>query len=383
MGYCDALGHFTLAGGGVSGYALTLLTLLWGQTPLILRFIPGQFRENAHHQIDLYNPYPYALALGGWLVVTREYSVRLPPTLVLAPKQQYRLAKRGGDLPLLGYPDFLIRFPDGAYPGAYVALLDEKGRLRKGLYLAPSPQVAFLPDSGTHITPDKKRISFTLPSETATGWEYVPWEADPITGVVRIGSTWRYTVADAQKEIQLYAPLRFSAPLAAYEGQAIHLTWEVEGRELCATYHLERWDPKQGWQKIAGFPCPSVRSRIKVEYYDPAIQAEARYRYRLRYELTPSVWVESSPTEVYTYRVETPLRIESHPGLVRLWVAQSQPIKVRLLDAHFVERLRIYDGWVNAQVENLFVWDTLRVREGAWVVVWTPQRRYWARLRAR
>ncbi|MCX7606298.1 MAG: lamin tail domain-containing protein [Bacteroidia bacterium] len=360
---------------------LFCLSLLWSQAPEILRFIPGRYRENPHHRIDLYNPYSYPLSIGGWLLVTREYSVRLPAALTLAPGQQYRLAKRGGNLTLDGYPDFLIRIPDRSQPGEYVALIDKEGKLRKGLYLAPLAQVLFLPDSGINITRDGKRIAFYLPSETAPSWEYVPWEPDPITGVVRIGNTWRYTVSDTEREAHLYAPIRFSTLVAAYEGGAVHLTWEVEGRERCQGYFLEKWEAPRGWKKLRSFPCPSaIPTRQKAEYYDLSVKAYTTYHYRLVYEGGPSLRLESAPTTLTCYPQQTRFRLEAQAGLVRLWLAQSQPIKVRLLDEYFIEQLRIYDGWVNGGVENIFVWDTSQVRKGSWVVVWTPQRRYWERL---
>lgn len=357
---------------------------LLAQNPQILRFIPGLYRENSYHQIDLYNPYPFVISLGRWLLVTREYSVRLPAQLVLRPGQRLRIAKRGGDLTLEGYPDFLIRFGEASQPGAYVALLDTAGRLRTGLYLAPLPQVRFLPDSGYNVTRTGQRLPFYLPPETAPAWQYVPWEPDPVTGVVRIAGSWRYTVADAQKEVQLYAPLRFGVLLAAYEGHSVHLVWEVEGRELCEGYALERADGKGSWQVLRTFPCPVEGGRReRREYYDPEVEPNRLYWYRLVYERGPVLRLESVPAEVHCKPRPVSFRMEARPGLVRLWVAQSQPIKVRLLDERFVERLRLYDGWVNGGVENLFVWDTTRAGSGAWVVVWTPQRRYWERLWAR
>lgn len=364
--------------------SLWLLSLLWAQVPQILRFVPGRYRELPHHQIDLYNPADAPLSLDGWLLITREYSVRLPKGLLIRPRQKLRIAKRGGDLQLDGYPDFLIRIADFTQPGAYVALLDPTGRLRVGLYLAPLPQVLFLPDSGYNITREGRRIPFYLPSETAPVWEYVAWEPDPITGVVRIGQGWRYTVADPEKEAQLYAPLRFMTLLAAYEATAVHLVWEVAIVDRCSAYQLERYEVKGGWQVIQRFACSErPLTRQRMEYYDLRVEPNKSYRYRLVYEGGPSLRVESMPVEVTCRPRETTFRMEARPGIVRLWVAQSQPVKVRLLDSQFSEKLRLYDGWVNGGVENIFLWDTLQVRKGCWVVVWTPQRRYWERLCAR
>lgn len=379
MGYYHALRYLAYAGGFAG-----VLSFLFGQAPEVIRFIPGRFRENALHQIDLYNPFSQPLNLSHWLLVTREYSVRLPAGFVLYPRQRFRIAKSSGDLRLDRYPDFLIRFPEEGQPGAYVALLDEQRRLRRGIYLAPLPQVVFLPDSGINITREGKRIPFFLPSETAPAWEFIPWEPDPITGVVRIGTQWRYTVADAEKETRIYAPLRFPLLVASYEQGAVHLFWEVETRDACEKYRLERMGEQRRWETIATFPCPTQRpARLRVEHYDLTVREGAGYRYRLVYEMPPTLRIESLPAQVRCQHTKPPLQVSATHGYLRLQVAQSQPVKVRLLDAYFTERLRLYDGWLNGSVENVFVWDTSQVRNGRWIVIWTAGRRYWLALPAR
>ncbi|MDW8015663.1 MAG: hypothetical protein RMK19_06595 [Bacteroidia bacterium] len=383
MGYYYSFRPFAYACRGFLRSGFLSTTFLLAQAPDILRFIPGRYREDNLHQIDLYNPHSMPLELSGWLLVTREYSVRLPSGLVLQPGQQLRIGKTIGDFRLEKYPDFLIRFPEDQ-GGAYVVLLDERGRARRGLYLAPLPQVLFLPDSGVNITQEGKRIPFYVPSETAPIWEYVQWEPDPITGVVKMGGVWRYTVADAKKEARLYAPVRFLLLIAAYERGVVHLTWEVEGREPCMGYELQRQGEDRMWVRIARFPCPSPGpNRVRMEYYDPTAREGSTYRYRLLYESPPALRMESVTAEVKCIKAHPPLQIAAQPGYLRLRLAQRQPLKIRLLDAHFAERLRIYDGWLNEGVENVFVWDTQRVPDGCWLVIWTPGRRYWFSLCAR
>ncbi|MCS7161898.1 MAG: hypothetical protein NZ958_01035 [Bacteroidia bacterium] len=361
--------------------ALSLACFFLAQVPQIVRFIPARFLESEVHEVHLYNPYPRPLAIGGWLLVTREYSVRFPLSLAIPPKQRFRIGKRTGDLVLMGYPDFLIRFPQGSQPGAYAALLDNQGRFQGGVYLAPAPQVLFLPDSGFNITREGQRIPFYLPPESQPQWEYVPWEPDPIIGVVKIEGSWRYTVANPQKEALLHAPLRFSLPIASVGSQAIHIVWEVEGRARCENYVLERREERGPWRPLHRFPCPQpLPTRRRMEYYDAEVIPNRLYTYRLAYELEPGWRYESGTAEVVFDPKRVAFRMEAQPGSLRLWVATSQPVKIRLLDCGFAEQLRIYDGWLNGGVENVFLWDVQRVGESCWVVIWTPQRRYWQRL---
>ncbi len=115
----------------------------WAQTPQIVRFIPGVYRENALHRIDLYNPTRVPLAMGGWLLVTRDYSFEFPAGVVIPPRQRLTITKSGGDISLHRHPNFLIRIPDATQAGHYAILLDPTGQARAGLYLAPIPQCAF------------------------------------------------------------------------------------------------------------------------------------------------------------------------------------------------------------------------------------------------
>ncbi|MCS6790983.1 MAG: hypothetical protein NZ580_08400, partial [Bacteroidia bacterium] len=248
---------------------------------------------------------------------------------------------------------------------------------RKGLYLAPSPQVLFLPDSGYNITKEGKRIPFYLPAESAAGWEYVAWQPDPITGVVYIQQSWHYTVADARREALLYAPVRFSSINAFCEGKIIHIVWEMEVRNTPATYRLER-QRGGGWEVVRSFSAvgaPAKQSR--GEYYDEGSAGVVRYR--LVYD-KPPLRLESAPVEVRCASPISPLQIQARPGYLRIRVAQSQPVRIRLLDERFTERLRLYDGWLNGGVENVFMWDTTRVAQGRWIIVATPRRRYWAKV---
>jgi hypothetical protein len=64
-------------------------------------------------------------------------------------------------------------------------------------------------------------------------------------------------------------------------------------------------------------------------------------------------------------------------GFLRLYVERSQPIKIKLLNAQYEEVLRLYDGWLNGGVENVFTWEPQRYPDTYYVVVWTPTRRYW------
>jgi hypothetical protein len=242
--------------------------------------------------------------------------------------------------------------------------------------LAPIPQVRFLPDSGVHISHGGRPIPFYLPSETAPLWQYVPWDPDPITGVALIRGQWRYTTANEEKEKLLYAPIRFSTLYGEADTLGILLTYEVEIREPCSRYFLERQNELQGWHPILTHSC-SGPGRYKFQYYDTITFAGARYAYRLIYVGPEGDTLTSLPLVIQTKVYTPPFQMRATRGFLRLYVERSQPIKIKLLNAQYEEVLRLYDGWLNGGVENVFTWEPQRYPDVHYVVVWTPTRRYW------
>ncbi len=358
---------------------LLLFSTLWGQSLQITRFIPGVYRENTFHRIDLYNPSDRALPLERWLLVTRDYSFEFPEGVVLRPHQRLTITKRGGDIQLDRHPNFLIRIPDATQAGHYAILIAPNGQAHTGVYIAPIPQVRFLPDSGLHLSHQRKPIPFYLPSETAPIWEYVPWDPDPIIGIVRIRGQWRYTTANEEKEKLLYAPIQFSNLYGEADSSGVLLTYEVEVREPCAAYQVERRIEGQEWHLIVSQPCPSP-GRYKVQFRDTSVFLGPRYEYRLAYNGAEENFFTSLPLTIQTETYHPPFQMQAMPGFLRLYVERSQPIKIKLLNRYYEEVLRLYDGWLNGGVENIFTWDPHRYREAYSLVVWTPTRRYWQTL---
>ncbi len=371
--HLSIFGYFFIWMGGV------LPGIVWAQAPQIIRFIPGIYRENDLHRIDLYNPTSKPISLEKWLLITRDYSFEFPAGVTISPGQHLTIAKKGGDIQLDRHPNFLIRIPDATQAGHYAVLIEPGGQARIGLYLAPIPQVRFLPDSGLHLSLQSKPISFYVPSETAPVWQYVPWDPDPITGVALIRGKWRYTTANEEKEKLIYAPIHFISLYGEANDTAILLSYEAEVREPCTAYRIERRTADQDWQPIFIQPCPKP-GRYKFQYVDTSITAGLQHEYRLSYLGPEGEIITSLPLTIYTEVQRPSFQMQATPGFLRLYVERSQPIKIKLLNAHYEEVLRLYDGWLNGGVENVFTWDPQRYREAYGVVVWTPARRYWQRL---
>jgi len=254
--------------------------------------------------------------MGGWLLVTRDYSFEFPAGVVIPPRQRLTITKSGGDISLHRHPNFLIRIPDATQAGHYAILLDPTGQARAGLYLAPIPQVRFLPDSGIHISHQGKPISFYIPSETAPIWQYVPWDPDPITGVALIRGQWRYTTANEEKEKLLYALIRFSNLYGESDSMGTWLTYEVEVREACTEYFIERQCASQAWQVIATQPCPEP-GRYKLQCYDTTTLSDIPCTYRLAYRAPEGDTLTSLPLSIQPKLYTPPFQMDARQGFLR------------------------------------------------------------------
>ncbi len=191
---------------------------------------------------------------------------------------------------------------------------------------------------------------------------------------MRIQGRWRYTVSDIEKEKRLYAPLTFGSLYVEAESLGLSLSWQVEVRDPCQSFHLERSEVGMPWHVVATFGCPPL-GRHGFHYLDTTVKPYQVYGYRLTYRGEPPI--ASSPVGAQWQRPQRPFRLSVQPGLARLYVAQGQRVKVKLLNERFEEIFRLYDGWLNGGIENIFAWDTTQLSSGRWVIVWTSKGRYW------
>jgi len=337
---------------------------VWGQVQ-IGRFIPGNYRSDNLHRVEIYNPGPAPAALGGFLVITRDYSVRIPDGAVAPAGGVYAIGKvrtpgSGLNLELASFPDFLIRIYSKKVEGNYVLLLGRQQQVLDAFYYSQLPNVPFLPDTGTLILRTGTAVSFKVPTEDSDVWGYYPVGDDPAIGFMQVNNEWRVT--SSNPKVNLHPTTAFKDFAARYTEGVVALGWSTEFEDNLPAIRIERSEDQEnftqvGEVKAAGF------SRVfrTYRFLDATIQPDKTYYYRLTHIDPYGNVVYSRLAEITTTDVGSGFWMEVFPTAtadaaavrIRFSSAYSQRVKIKLLDADGREVALLYATYVYADVQNL------------------------------
>lgn len=345
---------------------LILLAMLWGsaeaQGIFISRYVPGNYLSDNAHLVELSNPGAARINLEGYLLVTRDYSVRLPASAAIGPGSTLRIAKKAGaglpvDIPLSQSLDFLIRFNLLETEGNYVALLDRKGGIVDAFYYSPLPNVPFLPARDTLITFDGERISFFLPPENRDAWSYLSRSSGAQEAFEQVQGKWR-TLSSAE-----------AAPIANHEDLTVRyfegivtLKWATSYELGVARHLVERSLDQESFDVVGETQAiGDSQQENQYKYYDKDLVIGKVYFYRIRtegvgkkpvYSKIKSVRVEDGLEE---FEMETILVPHSDGAELNLrFISQySQEVRIKLLDERMAEVAILFSGYVYAREPNL------------------------------
>jgi hypothetical protein len=332
------------------------------QSVIIRRFVPGNYRADNQHQVEIYNPNSSIMDLTNWLLVTRDYSVVFPPrTLIPAggvlylrklkvansPANTMELDKCGG---------FLIRLYSRRVEGNYVALFTPTGKIVQAFYHSQLPSVPFLPDSGEALPISGKPVKFYLPAENHYIWRFYGVGDDPAIGFVQQFDQWRVTAADPEAAIDritAYNQLVFS-----YDHPLVRLRFRTDFEENLREIQIERSLNQTDFQTIAKLPAAG-RGGLGAEYLflDKQIVPDTVYYYRLSHEVLPGMRAFSRVVEVSTYDRGPDFQLTYRPKASGLYLQfkslYSERVIIKLLDANYRQVLKLFDGYVYADIAQL------------------------------
>jgi hypothetical protein len=355
----------------------------------VQEFVPGNYLAGSVHRVVLQNGSNRAQNIGGWLLVTRDYSVRLPAGALLQPGATYRVGNLRRldprlNLELNSTPDFLIRLYSQRVPGNYVLLLDDRGRAVDGFYNAELRDVPFLPAADTLIAASGERVAFQLPPESAPVWGYFPFAGDPAVGFERTGREWRVIPANPNAG-SLYPRFSVAEFSGRYTEGAIALKWQLREAENVRALIVERSEDQRLYRPVDTLALP-VRPTPGQELalLDDAVQPGRTYYYRLRNDDLPAQWVFSQVAEVQAQAVPVEFWMEVYPRQavqarqvgIRYESAFSRTVTFKLLDEAFREVGILYHGSVYAEVQNLLRLNTHLPAGRYRIVATTDTRRY-------
>lgn len=338
------------------------LTVLWmaiwaatsAQGIYISRMVPGNYLSDSRHRVVFYNPGTQAQSLGGYLLVTRDYSVRLPAEARVPAKGSFTVARSPApdvNLTLANTPDFLIRFPMVEYEGNYIVLFDPQGHIVEALYFSPVPNVPFLPDRDTLYTYSREKIPYYIPPENRTVWSHFTAGSNPPIIFVKVGGTWRTSNRNDNPATE------YQSVNVRYKEGIMTLKWAT-AFEQGSRYHIvekskdiEQFEPIDTLRSQG-----NSRDPHQYAFYDQGLEPGGTYYYRIRN-------VDDSGREIYSRirevkaeegQEEFSMEVLQGPantvGQLRLRFNSqfSQRVRIKLYDEHLMEVAILFDDFVYA-----------------------------------
>ncbi|MCZ2357295.1 MAG: lamin tail domain-containing protein [Bacteroidia bacterium] len=352
----------------------------------LLRFVPGSYRADNLHLIELYNYGNSAVSIGGWLIVTRDYSVRIPLKANIQAKQVYRIGKKQQyeklHLELSSAADFLIRMYSKKVEGNYVIVFDHAMRIMDAFYYSWIPEVPFLPDSGICILANQDIIHFNIPTEKNPVWKYFSIGDDPAIGFAQQNGKWRPISSNIHKTHQSVGFGNFSG---RYKGKQVELRFDTQYEDNPQIITIQRSTDQEHFKDIATItPTGSNRSNQEYLYLDSEIAYNKLYYYRIKAVGIPGQEVYSKTVEVQTKEISLEFWMDIFPDTphtgqgfnLRIYSAYSQYIRVILLDTTMRDRLTVYSNYINAE-SQLLIQVLKNIPAGTyWILATTDRIRY-------
>jgi hypothetical protein len=328
-------------------------------------FVPGDYKSNNVHRIEITNYTNRRMDLSGYLLVTRDYVFVFPTGTAIAPFTSLAIVKQSttdnpADISLFKHPNFKIKlFADPKVEGNFCALLNPQKQMTDGFYHAPLPNVPFLPDSDDVFIENRLYSNFyKLPPENKTLWQYIPVGNDPAIGFEKTANGWRVT--SSRKGVNPHAVTSIQELTARYREPMVTLRWTTAFEYGLGTINVERSEDQVNFQSLGTVESRNRRTSTATEYvfYDSQIQAGKKYYYRLRYKDDRNKDAYSKVIYLEALTLKNEFWMESlcdnqHIVSIRFFSAYSQHVKIKLYNKHFREIAILYENPVYAEAQNL------------------------------
>jgi hypothetical protein len=343
--------------------------LLWGQSNADVRvtgFVPGNYRFDDYHRVEISNISTREVSLAGWILVTRDYSVVLPNAARIPAGSKLVLVKRAappvapGTLELSKQPDFLIRFPNRQFEGNYTVLYNRDKNIVDAFLYAPLREVPYLPDQDTSVTFKGEKTPFYLPAERNGVWQFLQGRDDPAIAFERGPEGWRIV---SRRKLGDPAPVfEYTNFTLRYQDGIVTLRWSYQGGlpAAGAQHQVERSEDQVNFVPVGTVEMKPDRAETSYEFFDPQVVEGKTYFYRVvatkgRQQtqsevksITAAVGQEDLSMEVFLGSPPRQREIN-----IRFYSGYSQKVRIKVMDSQFREVAVVFDGFVNAQTRSL------------------------------
>jgi hypothetical protein len=343
----------------LTGLAVLFGGILFAQGVFISRYVPGNYLSDNRHRVEFYNSSGQTVSLEGWLLVTRDYSVRLPSEARIPTRGKFVLAKTfasGVNLSLATTPDFLIRFPLLEHEGNYLVLFDPKGQVSEAIYFSPTPNVPFLPDRDTLFTYSREKIPFYIPPENRPVWIYFTAAGDPSTAFVKVAGNWR------MEDTRENPATEYENVTLRYKEGILSLKWTTNFEKDSKLHIVEKSTDKENFVPVDTLASlGDTREFRQYSYYEQGLKEGDTYYYRIRNLDKAGKEVFSRIKEVKAEEGQEEFSMEVLQGAgnnagqlrVRFDSQFSQQVRIKLYDDRLMEVAILFDDFVYAGSPSL------------------------------
>ncbi len=341
---------------------------------VIHKFIPGDFRFSNTHRVELLNIGNEPKNIGDFLIVTRDYSVKLPSKIVLFPNQKYIIAQKNSvlkpDLDLTSCKDFLFKPYKKNVEGNYVVLFSNYLQFIDGFYFSQLKDVPFLPEKNRLILGNGNIIHYEIPESHFPKWKFYPIGEDPAIGFEQYLGEWRLTSVYPHKKI--YSQVQFKNFGYRFLNNVINFYLETSTEENLSHFELQKLNGNQFYTIYKLEPCNSYKGGI-YKFADADVKPNQTLYYRIASYDQFGLWSYSKVIEVETQENQKDFWYEILPQKpnpqqeisLRFLSSFSQPLKVKLLNEKMQELSIIFNSFIYANQQNL-----LRIKK-------LPTGKYW------
>ena len=370
------------------GLMICMSINLNAQSVYLSRFIPGNPNQGAdtHHRIEIYNESQrYAANISGYILVTRNYIVRLSGNVRIPPMRSIKLGRyRSGESAYFAYEnmsDFTKRLPSGRDEGDFAILYDRGMRIVDAFYFSDERAVGFLPAQEDFITAKNERISIRIPDEKNRTWSFLQALPDPAMAFVKISGNW----SPNSRKRNLFPATEYKFMQTKYVEGIVTFKWKTLFENDCYYHIIERSEDGRTFKEISRQQGVRSSSRpLDYIYYDTQVEKDTVYTYRLRNIDKFGNTILSEPIAAITE--ENPggfsfdiIAENSDTGKylnVRFSAKERQRVRIKLLDEELRQMAILFYDTIDAEKQNLINY-TEPLPFGIYhVLVETEERRY-------
>lgn len=352
---------------------------------IIRRYSPGAFMSDNEHRVELLNTGKAVADLSDYLLITRDYFVRIPRGTNLGPGQTLTLVKtRDGNqrnvLELKSTQGFVTRQYSLKVGGNFVVLYEPGMRIQDAFYYSQLKNPPFLPDFVFHTFSNNEFVKISVPAPGNKVWAWYPIGDDPAIAFEQVRGEWK--LVSARKATQNPA-LQFGDLTGRYSDGLILLYWSTLFEENARALDIERSMDRKTFQKIGSLPTRgNSRDFVQYRFTDPNVTESKTYYYRLKHTDGNGAVQYSRVEEVAAKSVRNEFSAEiiqprGDNLTIRFYSAYSQRIHMRILNEKMQVSLNLFDNFVYADAQNLIKLNK-SLKPGKYLLVTaTDTRRFW------